>query len=170
MTRSLSSSADVAQRRVRDLEKSVKEQREKVLGLKSQRDQIAILQRELNTAQDALDVVTKRARETSMAATGNRSNVSILTPAVAPLLPSRPNLIVNSVVGAVLGLFLGFVAALTLEASARPLRSSDDLLNAAGVPILAVLPRASSTKAQRLVGSTGPAVAPAANAPLRITQ
>ena len=168
VTRSLSSSAEVASRRVNDLQKATDEQREKVLGLKSQRDQIAILQRELQTAQEAL-VVTKRARETSMAATGNKSNVSVLTPAVAPLLPSRPNLVVNSAVGAILGLFLGFVAALTLEASSRPLRTSDDLLNAAGVPILAVLPRASSTKAQRLVGSTGPAVAPTGGA-LRITQ
>ena len=170
VTRSLSSSAEVASRRVDDLQKSVDEQREKVLGLKSQRDQIAIFQRELQTAQEALDVVTKRARETSMAATGNKSNVSVLTPAVAPLLPSRPNLVVNSAVGAILGLFLGFVAALTLEASSRPLRSSDDLLNAAGVPILAVLPKASSTKAQRLVGSTGPAVAPVSGGALRITQ
>ena len=107
-------------------------------------------------------MVTKRARETSLGASGRQSKINVLTPAVAALLPSRPNLVLNTAVGAILGLFLGFAAALTLEAAARPLRTSEDLLNAAGVPILAVLPKASSTKAQRLVGITGPAVVPTA--------
>ena len=130
------------------------------------------MQRELDAAIEGLDTSTKRARETNLIVAGTQSNVSILTPAVAPLLPSRPNLLVNSIVGAILGLFLGFVAALTLEAASRPLRSSEDLLNAAGVPILAVLPKASSKKAQRLIGSTGPAVAAQspANGALRLTQ
>ncbi len=172
VTRSLRSGSRIAQRRVNDLKKAVEKQRATVLSLKSSHDKISVLQRELDTAIEALDTSTKRARETKLIVAGTSSNVSILTPAVAPLLPSRPNLLVNSIVGAILGLFLGFAAALTLEAASRPLRSSEDLLNAAGVPILAVLPKASSTKAQRLIGSTGPAVvSQSANSnALRLTQ
>ena len=48
----------------------------------------------------------------------------------------------------------------TLEAAQRPLRSAEDLLQAAGVPVLAVLPPSQSTRAQRLIGGTGPSVAP----------
>lgn len=172
VTRSLRSGARIAQRRVNDLKAAVEKQRATVLSLKSSHDQISVMQRELDAAIEGLDTSTKRARETNLIVAGTRSNVSILTPAIAPLLPSRPNLLVNSIVGAILGLFLGFVAALTLEAASRPLRSSEDLLNAAGVPILAVLPKASSTKAQRLIGSTGPAVVTqtAGNNALRLTQ
>lgn len=88
------------------------------------------------------------------------SNISVITPAVVPLLPSRPNLVLNTAVGIFLGLFIGLLAAFTLEAAQKPLRSADDLLQAAGIPVLAVLPPSQSTRAQRLIGGTGPTVTP----------
>lgn len=163
VTGSITSSADVAARRLREIQAQHDAQRARVLELKAARDQLSILQRDRDSAQQALDLVAKRRIETGLQRDAQQSNVSIVTPAVAPLLPSRPNVVLNSVVGTVLGLFLGMIAALTLEASSRPLRSSEDLLNAAGVPILAVLPPASSTRAQRLIGSTGPTVGPGPN-------
>ncbi len=48
----------------------------------------------------------------------------------------------------------------TLEAAQKPLRSADDLLQASGIPVLAVLPPSQSTRAQRLIGGTGPTVTP----------
>ena len=66
----------------------------------------------------------------------------------------------NTLVGIFLGLFMGMLAAFTLEAAQRPLRSAEDLLESAGVPVLAVLPPSRSTRAQRLIGGTGPSVAP----------
>ena len=134
--------------RERELSAAVDAQKAKVLSLRSKRDQIAY------------DLVERRLTETQVAMSAGLSNISIITPAVVPLLPSRPNLILNVAVGLFLGLFLGLMAAFTLEAAQKPLRSADDLLQASGIPVLAVLPPSQSTRAQRLIGGTGPTVTP----------
>jgi chain length determinant protein EpsF len=155
----LSSNAINVQRE-RETAAALEAQKRKVLDLKSKRDELAVYQRELDSAQRAFDLVARRLTETTVGASAGLSNVNILTPAVVPILPTRPNLLLNTLVGVFLGLFLGLVAAFTLEAAQRPLRSADDLLHAAGVPVLAVLPPSKSTRAQRLIGGTGPSVAP----------
>ena len=111
-------------------------------------------------AQKAYDLVERRLTETTVSMSAGLSNISVISPATVPLLPSRPNLVLNVAVGLFLGLFLGMMAAFTLEAAQRPLRSADDLLQAAGIPVLAVLPPSQSTRAQRLIGGTGPSVTP----------
>ena len=139
--------------RERELSAAVDAQKAKVLSLRSKRDQIAILQQDLASAQKAYDLVERRLTETQVAMSAGLSNISIITPAVVPLLPSRPNLILNVAVGLFLGLFLGLMAAFTLEAAQKPLQAS-------GIPVLAVLPPSQSTRAQRLIGGTGPTVTP----------
>jgi succinoglycan biosynthesis transport protein ExoP len=154
------SSNSINVQRERETAAALEAQKAKVLNLKSKRDELAVYQRELESAQRAFDLVARRLTETTVGASAGLSNVNILTPAVVPLLPTRPNILLNTVVGALLGLFLGLVAAFTLEAAQRPLRSAEDLLHYAGVPVLAVLPPSKSTRAQRLIGGTGPSMAP----------
>ena len=146
--------------REKELQAAVDAQKAKVLALRSKRDQVAILQQDLASAQKAYDLVERRLTETTVSMSAGLSNISVISPATVPLLPSRPNLVLNVAVGLFLGLFLGMMAAFTLEAAQRPLRSADDLLQAAGIPVLAVLPPSQSTRAQRLIGGTGPSVTP----------
>lgn len=146
--------------RERELSAAVEAQKQKVLGLRSKRDQIAILQQDLASAQRAYELVERRMTENTVAMSAGFSNISVITPAVVPLLPSRPNLVLNTGVGIFLGLFIGLLAAFALEAAQRPVRNADDLLQASGIPVLAVLPPSQSTRAQRLIGGTGPTVAP----------
>lgn len=146
--------------REKELAAAVEAQKAKVLNMRGKRDQMAILQQEVASAQNAYDLVARRLTETTVGMSAGYSNISIITPAATPLLPSRPNLVLNTAVGLFLGLFIGLLAAFALEAAQKPLRSADDLLNAAGIPVLAVLPPSQSTRAQRLIGGTGPSVAP----------
>lgn len=146
--------------REKELAAAVDAQKAKVLALRSKRDQIAILQQDLASAQKAYELVERRLTETTVAMSAGYSNISVITPAVVPLLPSRPNLVLNTAVGIFMGLFIGLLAAFSLEAAQKPLRSADDLLQAAGIPVLAVLPPSQSTRAQRLIGGTGPSVTP----------
>ena len=146
--------------RERELSAALEAQKTKVLSLKSKRDELSVYQRELDSAQRAFDLVARRLTETTVGISAGLSNINILTPAAVPLLPTRPNLLLNTLVGIFLGLFMGLLAAFTLEAAQRPLRNAEDLLQSAGVPVLAVLPPSRSTRAQRLIGGTGPSVAP----------
>jgi hypothetical protein len=63
-------------------------------------------------------------------------------------------------IGALVGLFMAMIAAFTMEALQKPLRDSLDLLEAAGVAVLAVLPHAASQRPQRLIGHTGQTLGP----------
>ena len=91
--------------REKELSAAVDAQKAKVLALRSKRDQIAILQQDLASAQKAYELVERRLTETTVAMSAGYSNISVITPAVVPLLPSRPNLLLNTAVGIFLGLY-----------------------------------------------------------------
>jgi uncharacterized protein involved in exopolysaccharide biosynthesis len=142
------------------LRNALEAQRARVLSLKKQRDQLAIYQREVETAQRALELLSQRVTATNVESRSRQSNVNVVSSAFPTDKPSRPNTVLNVAIGTFFGLLLGVIAAITMEAVQRPIRSSDDLLEAAGVPILAVLPPAGSRRRQRLIGDTGPSVSP----------
>jgi chain length determinant protein EpsF len=157
---SITAGNDVNLRREVELRTLVEQQRARVAKLKQSRDQLQVLEREVQSAQRALDLVAQRYTETSLESQSRQSNVSILTPASVPTAPSRPQPVLNAAIGSVLGLFVAMLAALTLESMQKPLRTSEDLLQASGVPVLAVLPPADSRRPQRLIGNTGPTIRP----------
>ncbi len=142
------------------LKAALEQQRARVLSLKKQRDQLAIYQRDIDSAQRALELLQQRATATTVESRSRQSNVNVVSSAFAPDKPSRPNAILNVAIGLFFGTVLAIIAAITLETVQRPIRNSDDLLEASGVPILAVLPPATSKRPQRLIGETGPSVGP----------
>lgn len=157
---SIAAGNDVNVRRESELRSLLNEQRAKVTKMRASRDQHSVLEREVQSAQRALDLVAQRFTETSLESQTRQSNVTVLSAASVPTVPSRPQPIVNAVLGAIVGLFVAVLAALTLESMQKPVRTSDDLLQASGVPVLAVLPPATSKRPQRLIGSTGPTLRP----------
>lgn len=157
---SIAAGNDVNTRREAELRTLVNEQRAKVAKMRAARDQHAVLEREVQSAQRALDLVAQRFTETSLESQTRQSNVTVLSAATVPTQPSRPQPVVNTALGAIIGLVVAVIAALTLESMQKPLRTSDDLLLASGVPVLAVLPPADSKRPQRLIGNTGPTIRP----------
>lgn len=160
VTGSISTTNAINQQRESELRAAVEAQKAKVLRLREGRNKLAVLEREVQSAQRSLDLVSQRYTETNLQSQSRQSNVSVLTRATPPLEPSRPKPLLNGIIGGVLGLFLAILAALTLEMTQKPLRDSEDLLEASGVPVLAVLPPATSRRPQRLIGSTGPTMRP----------
>jgi chain length determinant protein EpsF len=141
--------------REKQLRDAVEAQRAKMLKQRSSWDRVNLLEREAENARKALDMVTNRLNETNLESQVRQSNVSILTPATYPTEPSRPKPLLNAAIGALVGLFMAMIAAFTMEALQKPLRDSMDLLEAAGVAVLAVLPHAATQRPQRLIGHTG---------------
>jgi chain length determinant protein EpsF len=160
VSRSIVANAAVNAQRESDIRAALEAQRQRVLRMRKDRDQLAGLEREVAEAQKALDLVAQRLTQTNLESQAPQSNASILSPALTPAEPSRPKPVLNMLVGAFVGLFLGLLAALSVEAFKRPVRTAEDLLQASDIPVLAVLPPADSRRAQRLIGSTGPSVAP----------
>lgn len=144
------------------LSRDVATQRERVLELKTKRDQLTLLQREVDSAQKSLDQLMQRAQDTKVSSRATLTNVAVLSAGEVPLEPSRPKPVLNTIIGMFLGGLLGVMAALVIEAMQRPVRTADDLLQFSGVPVLAVLPPAGSNKPQRLIGGAGPNIRPPA--------
>lgn len=70
-------------------------------------------------------------------------NVQITQAAIAPDLPYKPNLLLNLVVGTLLGLFLSFVTILLIEQTDRKIRRDDQVERLGAGLLLGALPKLS---------------------------
>lgn len=125
--------------KVGELQALIKNQKEQLLSLRSQKDQMAVLLRDVETAQRAYESVSQRVTSLSLEGQNTQANVRLLSPAVEPYFPARPRILVNIIGSVVGGLLLGFMLALGLELLNRRIRSPEDMMNMAGVPVIGVL-------------------------------
>ena len=132
--------------KVEELRNLAEAQKRKVLALSSERDQIAVLQRDVETAKRAFDNASQRVGQLNLESRNTQAAVRLLTPAVEPLEPSRPNVGKNVAASVAIGLILGLVLAVGLEVLDRRIRGPEDLLVMAGVPVLGVLRPADSKR------------------------
>ncbi|MCA9233377.1 MAG: hypothetical protein KDA57_22225, partial [Planctomycetales bacterium] len=71
-------------------------------------------------------------------------NAEFVQPAIPPLSPSSPRPLRNSVIGGLLGLFLGLGLAFALERMNRKLRSPGEVSELFEIPVLATIPYSAS--------------------------
>lgn len=86
---SLGISNNINQQRVAEIKAQLEAQRAKVLKMKTQRDQVAVLSRDVESAQRAYDTVLARLTQTSLESQTTQSYVSTLTQATPPLKPTN---------------------------------------------------------------------------------
>jgi non-specific protein-tyrosine kinase len=74
-------------------------------------------------------------------AEGLRANsISVVEPAIAPLIPSKPNIVLNVILGILLGLSGGVGLAFLIENLDTTIHTSDDLVEAIDRPLLGWIP------------------------------
>lgn len=127
LSSSVGQTARVSQQREAEIRAALSAQKTKVLALKEQHDEMAVLVREVENAQRLYDMAMQRYGQTSMEGQSSQTDISILNPAVEPLQPSSPkimrNLLIATFLGTLLGIGLGFV----VEILDRRIRSSEDI-------------------------------------------
>ena len=131
--------ADQAWHRIAEIEKLLASQREELLDLKSDRDTLTVLQQDVETAQRAYDTARQRYVESQVESRASQTNVAILSAAVAPSRPHRPNLLLNLVLALGIGSMLGGGLVALAEMSDRRIRSSMDLREVSAMPMLGEL-------------------------------
>ena len=155
--------------KVAELQAMVDDQKKKLLALRSDRDQVAVYIRDVDTAQRAYEAISSRVGQFTLESLNNQANTRLLSPAVEPLQPSRPRIAVG-ILGSILGgLALGMLAAWGWELIDRRVRDPEDMLVMAGVPVIGVLRPEGSKRPvfRRLLqaGPTGPGNRPQLSAP-----
>jgi succinoglycan biosynthesis transport protein ExoP len=134
--------AQIARQNMSDLQRSMEQQRKRILDLQHNQDELAVLKRDVESARTAYDSSLQRGGESRLESHLNNTNTAILNYAFPPMKPSSPRRLLNIALGLVLGALLAIGASLTAERFDRRVRSRDDLLEGAGIAVLAELPRA----------------------------
>jgi succinoglycan biosynthesis transport protein ExoP len=140
----------VGKDRERELQGAVGAQKARVLALNKQRDELNVYRRDVESAQRAYEAVSQSASQTRLQSLTNQTNVVRMNVATPPVNPSSPRLLVNLLIAAFGGTLLGVACALLLELTNRRVRSSEDLVQMLGLPVLASI--SSGTGAGRLNG------------------
>ncbi len=135
---SMSSSVASANRMDEMLAKALADQKAKVLELKQQRDQMTVLNREVENAQHAYDNALQRSIQTRMESQMSQTNIAVLNPAIPPLQASKPKVVLNVVLSVFLGSMLGVGIALFMELLDRRVRSAIDVAETLEIPVLAI--------------------------------
>lgn len=137
---SIQSQYEIAANQERSLQAQVNGLTGEVLDLRDRSIQYNILQRELDTTRTLYEGLLQRYKEVGVTGGVAANNISIVDLATPPREPSKPNMMLNMALAALLGLGLGVLAALVLEALDETVASPDDVEKKLGVPVLGVVP------------------------------
>lgn len=133
------STVNATQSNATRLEAEVAAQKAKVLGLKTQLDELGQLQREVDLRRVQYEKAAARAADLKLEADVSETGLVPLGDAVVSGVPSFPNKPMILALGAAGGLALGLGLAILTELVSRRVRGPEDLARASKVAVLAVI-------------------------------
>lgn len=143
VTGSIGVNNTITRAREAEVRAALEAQRARVLKLKEQRDELAVLQHDVEQQQRAYDTISARATQSNLESQASQTNVAQLSPATEPMLPSSPRLLLNTALSIFVGALLGVATALLRELLDRRVRSAQDLVQSLDLPVLGVMLRPS---------------------------
>jgi succinoglycan biosynthesis transport protein ExoP len=139
--------------RVESLQSDIAGLKARILERNRARDALAILARQVDSAQRNYAVTSERSAQADLESQSSQSDISLLNVAKTPIEPASPDIIINLGSALVLGLALGCVFAVLAEKRDHRIRSVFDLEMQANVPLLAVVTAAN--RPRRVSGTPG---------------
>jgi polysaccharide biosynthesis transport protein len=136
---SVGNNAQILQQREGSIRAALQAQKTRVLELNRTRDELGVLSKDVESAQRAYDAASQRFSQTQIEGQSDQSDISVLNPAVAPIKPSSPKILLNMALATVLGTMLGLAFSMLAEMLNRRVRSESDMVDALQVPVLGVL-------------------------------
>ena len=138
-TTSIGGTARISQQMESELRAAVTAQKARVLELNRSRDELSVLQRDVENAQRAVDSASQRLTQTTMEGSVNQADIAVLNPAIAPQNRASPRILFNLILAGFLGTMLGVAAGLLAEMRDRRVRSREDISELLAIPVLAVI-------------------------------
>ena len=136
VARSVNVTEQVSSQGEKEIVSALNAQRQRVLQLKKRRDQLAVLERDVDSAQKAYDQALQRHSQTTQESQSGLNDASMLTPAAVPFESSRRSPALTVPFAAICGFLLGLLAALALEHRAPRIREGRDLSEWFDLPVL----------------------------------
>jgi uncharacterized protein involved in exopolysaccharide biosynthesis len=133
---SVSNNAKILQQREGEAKAALAAQKSRVLTLNRKRDDMAVLNKEVENAQLAYQAAAQRYSQVQLQGQSTQSEVAVLNPATVPTDPAGPKVLFYTLAAAMFGLMLGLGLALLAELLDRRVRNRDDLAALLQVPVL----------------------------------
>ena len=153
----LGNAVQQSSKRVEELQSSLKDQQDRIMKLREQRVDMAVLSRDLENAQRAYDGALSRAIAVKVDSKVRQTNLAMLTPAVEPLKPAVPKVGLISALSVLIGALLAAGMVYVLEMLDRRVRSRTDLESRLAVPSLGLLSRWTPAGGRLLPSPNSPA-------------
>jgi polysaccharide biosynthesis transport protein len=125
-------------RRLLDAQKAV------VLSMRSQRDEITRMARDVDAAQRAYDSANLRAGQLALESQNTQAGVRLLSAAADWTDKSHRRMLLRALISVVVGLALGVVAAVVVERRDRRVRTLDDLIVDPDLQVIGLLRQATT--------------------------
>ncbi|HXZ68137.1 MAG TPA: Wzz/FepE/Etk N-terminal domain-containing protein [Alphaproteobacteria bacterium] len=129
------------QQKAGDLDKAIADQKQRVVQLQTHWDQYQILINQVKTKRAELDQTVARSGQEAIESRVSTVSAVVLSPADPPAKPNFPNLLLNTALAIGFGGFFGLVMAVLVELFDRRIRSAEDFEDAAGAPVIVVMPK-----------------------------
>lgn len=113
-----------------------------VLDLRGRTIQYNILQRDVDTNRQLYDALLQKYKEVGVSAGIGENFVSVVDPAKPPTAPFKPDYLRALLIGGLLGLAAGAIAAMAVGLMTNRVRTTRDISEALGLSALGVVPRA----------------------------
>lgn len=140
MSGSLNTQNQIVQARVNAAQKAYDDQRARILDMKDRRNDVAILEREVESAQKVYEALQLRLSQTNLESDVSQTSAYVLSPAVEPPRHSWPNMFLFLALGIAGGSVAALFATLAAELLDRRIRTSTDIINSLDIPVIGVLP------------------------------
>lgn len=137
---------NIAQNREAAIQTAFDEQRAKLLKLKEQRSELAVLEQEVNNAQRVYDAIQTRMSQVNLESNSGQSNIYLLSAATEPSEHASPLLFLNMIIAFFPALLLSTLGCLGAEMRDRRVRGANDLQELAEVPVIGFMPNPQSKK------------------------
>lgn len=137
---SLQSSVELSQAREEQLTTELARQKELVLQLSRNRNELTLLKQEADNAQAAYDAALARSAQSRLESQIATTDVAVLNSAAPPSRPTSPKPAMTLVLACLAGLLLGTAIALGWEWLDQRIRHPQDLEQGLGLAMLAYIP------------------------------
>ena len=100
-----------------------------------------MLKRDVDTSRQLYDGLLQQVKEVGVAGGVESNNIQVVDKAEAPLFPYKPNLLANSAIGLIAGLFLGLGLILLIESLDDTIKFTDEVEKLLNLPLMGVIPK-----------------------------
>jgi polysaccharide biosynthesis transport protein len=131
----------ISRQKEAEIKAALEGQRSKVLKLKEVRDDLTVLQRDLENSQKVYDNVQQRLNQSTLESQNQQSNVSVLSQAEVSTESSSQIFLKNAVKALAASFGIAFLAAFLLEFLDKRVRVLEDVSEFIDLPVIGIMPK-----------------------------